>query len=358
MRALGSDFDDAPPAIELDGVTRRYGPTTAVEDVSLSVRDGEFFTLVGPSGCGKTTTLRLVAGFETPTEGTVRFGGEDVSGIPPEDRNVGVVFQNYALFPHMSVSENIAYGLNFADPPGDASRGERVDELLELVDLEGMGDRDPTELSGGQQQRVSLARALAPDPDILLLDEPMSALDARLRERLRREIRSIQTELDVTTVYVTHDQAEALAVSDRLAVLSAGELEQVGEPQALYRRPRTRFVADFVGENNVFEGTVVERSDGSSRTETPVQVRDRTFQIDGNENPEGDVTFCVRPDAFDPGEERNRITAAVIDSEFLGETTRVRLAWGDRRLVVSLPTPPESETLTVGFDPEDSWVLG
>ncbi len=354
---MASD-SDGEPAIELDGVTRRYGPTTAVEDVSLSVRDGEFFTLVGPSGCGKTTTLRLIAGFETPTEGTIRFGGEDVSGTAPEDRNVGVVFQNYALFPHMSVGENIAYGLNFADPPGGGTRQERVEELLELVDLEGMADRDPTELSGGQQQRVSLARALAPDPDILLLDEPMSALDARLRERLRREIRSIQIELGVTTVYVTHDQAEALAVSDRLAVLSAGRLEQVGEPQALYRRPRSRFVANFIGENNVFDGTVVGRADGSSGDETTVDVRGHRFEVAGSEDFEGDVTFCVRPGAFDPGADRNRITARVIDCEFLGETTRVRLAWNGRQLVVSLPAPPEGETLTVGFDPDDAWVFG
>lgn len=351
---MASDGSE-PPAIELDGVTRQYGATTAVEDVSLSVRDGEFFTLVGPSGCGKTTTLRLIAGFETPTEGSIRFGGEDVSGVSPEDRNVGVVFQNYALFPHMSVAENIGYGLNFADPPGGGTRTERVEELLELVDLSGMGDRDPTELSGGQQQRVSLARALAPSPDILLLDEPMSALDARLRERLRREVREIQSELGVTTVYVTHDQAEALAVSDRLAVLSAGHVEQVGEPQTLYKRPESRFVADFVGENNVFDGTVVS-TDPSAEETTTVRVREKTFEIETAVS-KGDVTFCVRPDAFDPEASRNRITGRVIDSEFLGETTRVRLAWADRRLVVSLPEPPDEETLTVGFAPEDAWVL-
>ena len=350
---MASDPDDRA-AVELDGVSKRYGATTAVDDVSLSVVEGEFFTLVGPSGCGKTTTLRLIAGFETPSEGTIRFGGEDVGGVPPEDRNVGVVFQDYALFPHMSVGENIAYGLNFVDPPG-GSRQERVEELLELVDLEGMTDRDPTELSGGQRQRVALARALAPDPDILLLDEPMSALDARLRERLRREIRSIQSELGVTTVYVTHDQAEALAVSDRLAVLSAGRLEQVGEPRTLYRRPRGRFVADFVGENNVFEATLDRRADTHGET-VRVQVRGETFEIDAD-GIDGDVTFSVRPGAFDRNESRNRVTGRVIDSEFLGETTRVRLSWADRRLVVSLSDPPESDTLTVGFDPGDAWII-
>ncbi len=352
MRALASDHG-GPPAVELDGVSKRYGSATAVADVSVSIRDGEFFTLVGPSGCGKTTTLRLIAGFETPTTGTVRFAGEDVRGVGPEDRNVGVVFQNYALFEHMSVAENVAYGLKFADPPRGLSRNERVAELLELVDLEGLGDRDPTALSGGQQQRVSIARALAPDPALLLLDEPMSALDARLRQRLRREIRSIQTELGVTTVYVTHDQAEALAVSDRVAVLSEGRVEQVGDPESLYRRPRSRFVAEFVGENNLFDGTAAA---GAMSDTTTVRVGEASFEIAADAD--GDVTFCVRPGAFDPAASHNRIEARVLDSEFLGETTRVRLGWADHRLVVSLPAPPDSETLTVGFDPRDAWVIG
>lgn len=354
--------DTETPAIELDGVTRRYGATTAVANVSLSVQDGEFFTLVGPSGCGKTTTLRLVAGFETPTEGAVRFDGENVSNVPPEDRNVGVVFQNYALFPHMSVGENIAYGLNFADPPGGISREKRVEDLLELVDLEGMAGRDPTELSGGQQQRVALARALAPDPDILLLDEPMSALDARLRERLRREIREIQSELGVTTIYVTHDQAEALAVSDRLAVLSSGRVEQIGKPETIYRRPRNRFVANFVGDNNVFEGTIDAKRprDGTDESAVrTVRVRDCEFELEPSDGRivDGDIAFCVRPQAFSPTADRNRITGDVVDSEFLGETTRVRLAWGSRQLAVSLPDPPADDELTVGFEPEDAWIL-
>lgn len=358
---MASEPDSGPPAVELDGVSKRYGPTTAVEDVSVSIDDGEFFTLVGPSGCGKTTTLRLIAGFETPTGGTIRFGGEDVGGVAPEDRNVGVVFQNYALFPHMSVAENVAYGLNFADPPRGLTREQRVEELLELVDLGGLGGRDPTELSGGQKQRVSLARALAPDPDLLLLDEPMSALDARLRERLRREIRSIQTDLGVTTVYVTHDQSEALAVSDRVAVLSAGRVEQVGAPESLYRRPRSRFVAEFVGENNLFDGTVTSPgsdtdTDGSTACATTVRADGTSFEIAAGERT-GDVTFCVRPGAFDPDEPRNRIEGRIHDTEFLGETTRVRLRWADRHLVVALPGPPETETLAVGFDPEDAWII-
>ncbi|MGM0683070.1 MAG: ABC transporter ATP-binding protein, partial [Halobacteriota archaeon] len=255
--------DRAPPAVELDGVTKRYGDTAAVDDVSLRVREGEFFTLVGPSGCGKTTTLRLIAGFEEPTAGTVRFFGESVAGVPPEDRDVGVVFQNYALFPHMTVGENVAYGLNFADPPGGVTRDERVAELLELVDLPDAADRDPESLSGGQQQRVAMARALAPGPDVLLLDEPMSALDAQLRERLRVQVRTIQSELGITTVYVTHDQEEALAISDRVAVMRDGAPEQIAPPRTVYREPATRFVAEFVGDNNVFAGrtTDVEGAD-------------------------------------------------------------------------------------------------
>ena len=351
MRALASD---GVPAVEFDGVTRRFGPTTAVDDVSLSVREGEFFTLVGPSGCGKTTTLRLIAGLEQPTEGAIRFAGEDVSDVPPEDRGVGVVFQRYALFPHMSVAGNVAYGLNFADPPGGVSRAERVEELLELVGLDGFGERDPTALSGGQRQRVALARALAPGPDLLLLDEPMSALDARLRQRLRRELKEIQTELGVTTIYVTHDQAEARAVSDRLAVLSSGTVKQIGKPESLYRRPESRFVAEFLGENNVFDGEVI----GAGKSgRTTVRADGHEFELDAYGPVAGDLSFCVRPGAFRTDASRNRITGRVIDSEFLGETVRTRLSWNDRRLIVALPEPPGDEALTVGFEPGAAWIF-
>jgi thiamine transport system ATP-binding protein len=349
--------------VTLDGLARRYGETTALEDVSLTIADGEFFTLVGPSGCGKTTTLRLLAGFEEPTEGTVRFDGTDVAGRPPEDRDIGIVFQNYALFPHMSVAENVGYGLRFSEPPGGVSTEERITELLDLVGLDGFDDRDPTELSGGQQQRVALARALAPGPDLLLLDEPMSALDARLRERLRRDVREIQSELGVTTVYVTHDQAEAMAVSDRVAVMHDGRLEQVGDPRDLYRRPRTRFVAEFLGENNVFDAQVVTTSRGNERTagETEglgVRVGGTNFELSRMENSsDGRLTFCVRPAAFETESGENRLTGEIVDSEFLGETTRVWLDWQGRRVVATLEDPPEAGSLTVGFDPEDAWVL-
>jgi thiamine transport system ATP-binding protein len=349
--------------VTLDGIAKRYGATTALEDVSLAIEDGEFFTLVGPSGCGKTTTLRLLAGFEEPTDGAVCFDGTDVAGRPPEDRDIGIVFQNYALFPHMSVAENVGYGLRFADPPGGVSTDERITELLELVGLEGFDDRDPTKLSGGQQQRVALARALAPGPDLLLLDEPMSALDARLRERLRRDVREIQGELGVTTVYVTHDQAEAMAVSDRVAVMHDGRLEQVGEPRDLYRRPSTRFVAEFLGENNVFDASVVTTFRGNKRTAgetegSTVRVGDAGFELSQVEMPpDGRLTFCIRPSAFEIETGRNRLTGEVVDSEFLGETTRVWLDWQGRRVVAALDDPPEAGTLTVGFDPDDAWVL-
>ncbi len=390
MRALGSNH----PALTLEGVTKRYGETTAVSDVSLSVRDGEFFTLVGPSGCGKTTTLRLIAGFEQPTEGSLTFGGEDVTGIPPEDRDIGVVFQNYALFPHMTVGENVGYGLKFADPPGDVSTDKRITDLLELVDLPGMESRDPDELSGGQQQRVAIARALAPGPDVLLLDEPMSALDAQLRERLRVQVKAIQRELGITTVYVTHDQEEALAISDRVAVMRAGAPEQVAPPQVIYRRPDTPFVASFVGDNNVFTGRVTEVADRKPARAT-VDVGPEAFVIAFDREEEavqpGDTaTFCVRPEGMtleatdrddgsataDGGREgggdtrantemrtrtdantnTNTTTAVVESAEFLGEQTRIHLEWHDRELLAR-QADPLSGTVTVGFDPDATHLI-
>jgi thiamine transport system ATP-binding protein len=358
----------APPAVELDGVTRRYGETTAVEDLSLSVREGEFFTLVGPSGCGKTTTLRLIAGFEDPTRGEVRFGGESVTGVPPEDRDVGVVFQNYALFPHMTVGENVAYGLSFTDPPGGGSDEARVRELLELVDLGDMVDRDPDTLSGGQQQRVAMARALAPGPDVLLLDEPMSALDAKLRERLRVQVREIQQELGITTIYVTHDQEEALAVSDRVAVMRDGTPEQVAPPRTIYREPATEFVATFVGDNNVLSGEVTAvRSDGDGGRRQPladvaVDSGSLAVGLDGDGDtasavsPGDTLTFCIRPERLAVDIGQNEMDATVTSAEFLGETTRVHLDWDGRELLLRTEEPPEGAVM-VGFDPADAHIV-
>jgi thiamine transport system ATP-binding protein len=349
-------------AVELDGVTRTYATTTAVDDVSLTVREGEFFTLVGPSGCGKTTTLRLVGGFESPTAGTIRLDGESVAGVPPEDRDVGVVFQNYALFPHMSVRENVAYGLNFAPPPGGVGRDERVDELLDLVDLAGMGERDPDELSGGQQQRVAMARALAPGPHVLLLDEPMSALDARLRERLRVQIREIQRELSITTLYVTHDQEEALAISDRVAVMHDGGIEQVGPPREIYRRPATRFVADFIGDNNVFTGEVTavdQRASGHDGVcHASISLGEQTVVVALEESVSvGDsVVFCVRPENLTVNSETNALTATVRESEFLGDRTRVHLDWEGQEILARSQSSLAG-SVTVGFDPADAHVV-
>ncbi|QIO23841.1 ABC transporter ATP-binding protein [Haloarcula sp. JP-L23] len=348
------------PAVALDSVTRRYGDTTALKGVSLSVREGEFFTLVGPSGCGKTTTLRLLAGFETPTHGTVRFGGESVAGVPPEERDVGVVFQNYALFPHMSVGENVAYGLRFTDPPGGVTRDERVSTLLELVDLGGTEDRDPDTLSGGQQQRVAMARALAPGPDLLLLDEPMSALDAKLRERLRVQVREIQRELGITTVYVTHDQEEALAVSDRVAVVRDGYIEQVGTPREIYREPATRFVASFIGDNNVLSGEVTDVGVGADGPAATVAVGGESLGV-GLDSRDGvavgdRLTFCLRPERLSLSGGETTLSATVTSTEFLGETTRAHLDWGGETLRLRTTDPPDGDVV-VGFDPADAHVV-
>ncbi|RQG86177.1 ABC transporter ATP-binding protein [Natrarchaeobius halalkaliphilus] len=369
--------------LRLEGVSKRYGAsgsgaaddeddertgerrTVALEGVDLTVRDGEFFTLVGPSGCGKTTTLRTIAGFEEPTTGVVTFDGESMAGVPPERRNIGVVFQSYALFPHMNVAENVAYGLQFQEPPAGTTSDERVSELLELVDLSGMGHRDPDQLSGGQQQRVALARALAPQPELLLLDEPMSALDARLRESLRLQLAQIQSELGITTVYVTHDQEEALAISDRLAVLNRGRVEQIGTPQQIYHEPATRFVADFVGDNNVFDGSVRHSSGDRIR----VTVDGVTFElgspVDRTADPIGPptdrerdrVSFCVRPEALTRTADRNRFSVAVETCEFLGESVRVHGCWNEVPIVLRLSDVPDGEEVTVGFDPADARLL-
>ncbi|ELY98319.1 ABC transporter [Natrialba chahannaoensis JCM 10990] len=354
--------------LRLAGVSKRYGDTEtsttageseaeaiALQNVDLTVNDGEFFTLVGPSGCGKTTTLRTIAGFEEPTTGTVTFDGDPMTGVPPEDRDVGVVFQSYALFPHLSVAENVSYGLKFRAPPAGLTVDERVRELLELVDLEGMGERDPAQLSGGQQQRVALARALAPAPELLLLDEPMSALDARLRESLRRQLSRIQSELDITTVYVTHDQAEALAISDRLAVMHDGEIEQIGRPKDVYREPDSRFVAEFVGDNNVFDGRVVDH-DGERATVAVGETQTRVT-LAGVPTDATHIAACVRPGALRRETTQNQLTVDIETTEFLGERVRVHGHWNSVPIVLRLAEPPSGETCSVGFEPEAAHVI-
>ena len=237
------------PKVRLEGVERRYGATIALESLDLDIRDGEFLTLLGPSGCGKTTTLRIIAGFVDPTAGRVLVDGRDVIHLPPSRRDVGMVFQNYALFPHLTVAENIAFGMKQRGARMDARR-RRVAELLDLVRMPGYGERYPAELSGGQRQRVAIARAVAHPPKMLLMDEPLGALDLKLRELMQQELRSIQRTLKITTLYVTHDQTEAMTMSDRIVVMQAGRVEQVGEPEQIYMRPASRFVASFVGKIN------------------------------------------------------------------------------------------------------------
>jgi putative spermidine/putrescine transport system ATP-binding protein len=250
--------------LDIVGLAKRYGDFHAVRDVSLSIQDGEFLVLLGPSGCGKTTTLRMVAGFIEPTHGHVKLAGSDVTLLPPWKRNAGMVFQNYALFPHLSVAENVAFGLEMRKlPKADIAR--RVEETLALVRLKGFGGRLPRQLSGGQQQRVALARALAIRPDVLLLDEPLSNLDAKLRQEVRVEIRELQRQLGLTTVMVTHDQEEALTMADRLVVMNEGSVRQVGSQRDLYERPADRFVAGFVGRSTFLSGTL--EAAGSFRTE-------------------------------------------------------------------------------------------
>lgn len=247
------------PAVELTGITKRFGDVTAVDDLALTIADGEFFAMLGPSGCGKTTTLRMIAGLEFPTAGSLTIFGEEVGTLPPNKRPVNTVFQNYALFPHMTVRDNVAFGLKMSGVAKAEAR-TRADEMISLVRLDGMGDRRPSQLSGGQQQRVALARALVNQPKVLLLDEPLGALDLKLRQQMQVELKSIQRELGVSFVFVTHDQEEALTMSDRIAVMHEGQLLQVGTPEELYERPTSRFVADFIGETNLLDGRVADAS--------------------------------------------------------------------------------------------------
>ena len=353
-----STGDSDGTAVEIADLGVDFGSVTALENVSLSIAEGEFFTLVGPSGCGKTTLLRSVAGLETPSQGTVSIGGQDVTAEPPETRNLGIVFQNYSLFPHMSVAENVAYGLRFHELSDGRDSGERVDELLGLVDLTGFGDREPEQLSGGQQQRVALARALAPEPDVLLLDEPLSALDARLRKELRLQIKTIQRDLGITTIYVTHDQAEALAISDRVAVMQNGRLQQVDTPENVYRQPASRVVAEFIGDNNVFEGVVSDDGEGFSVDGTLLPLPDGVDRVTG-----APATVSVRPEAVSirgGAEPIGEITlsATVETVEFLGDAYRVHCRWNDRPVTVktAATTPPEGD-IELGFSVDDIHIL-
>ncbi|HTP95442.1 MAG TPA: ABC transporter ATP-binding protein [Burkholderiales bacterium] len=313
--------------ITVRDLSKRFGPLEVVSRVGFTIEEGEMFTLLGPSGCGKTTLLRLIAGFYAPDEGEIRFDERVVNAVPAHERGIGMVFQNYALWPHMTVAQNVAYGLKLRKLAG-AEIATRVEGVLDKVKLAGLGGRYPGQLSGGQQQRVALARALVLNPEILLLDEPLSNLDAKIRVQVRAEIRKLQKELGITTVYVTHDQEEALTLSDRIAVLNQGRVCQIGQPKELYERPATRFVADFIGINNLVEGTVrsVEEAGGTLRVGTALgelrAVRGEPLR------PGEPCVVCVRPEnlAFDGdggGDgERNRFHGRVAFAAYLGNTLR------------------------------------
>ena len=280
-------------AVEFRAIRKDYGAFTAIPALDLQIRPGQLVTLLGPSGCGKTTTLRMLAGLETPTQGQILIGGQDVTRLPPNRRDVTMVFQSYALFPHMSVIQNVAYGLESGGLKAAESRAA-AGRGLELVGLSGLGDRLPSELSGGQQQRVAVARALVLEPQVLLLDEPLSNLDARLRRRVRTEIRDLQQRLGFTAVYVTHDQDEALAVSDRIVVMKDGRIAQDGTPRELYEAPASEFIADFIGEANVIDCQVIAVGDGQAR----VRVGDIEVQLPARNAVPGPARLAIRPNAF------------------------------------------------------------
>ncbi len=348
--------------LEIGNVTRRFGDFTAVDDVSISIEAGEFFTLLGPSGCGKTTLLRMIAGFDVPDEGRIVVDGQDMTGIPPEARNIHTVFQSYALFPHMNVEANIAFPLRMAkSDPAQISR--RVEEALEDVRLTGMNRRYPNELSGGQKQRVAVARALINRPKLLLLDEPLAALDAKLKESVQLELIGLQKEIGVTFVYVTHDQGEALALSHRMAVMNHGRVEQVDEPSKIYGFPRNRFVADFIGQCNLLEGEIK-----SCRGDRMSVHLDGIGEITAH-NVEGDQpglrgVLALRPEKVAIGHELpqvqdlNRFTGKVYDFLYLGDVTVyvVELS-GGKRIQALLPNSAAGRTkfFEAGDDVQVSW---
>jgi spermidine/putrescine transport system ATP-binding protein len=336
--------DGQLPAIQLVGIAKRFhsrrGVVTAVESVDLTIGEGEFFSLLGPSGCGKTTTLRMIGGFEEPSEGQILLYGVDVVGVPPNHRDVNMVFQSYALFPHMSVFENVAFGLRRRGVDG-ASVRQRVGEMLDLVQLQGKSDRRPRELSGGQQQRVALARALVNRPRALLLDEPLAALDLKLRQAMQIELKRIQREVGITFVFVTHDQNEALTMSDRLVVMNAGRIEQLGAPREVYERPRTRFVAGFIGTSNLISRPVRSVEQGTAVLDTGA---DETIIVPGAADAGAatgsSLDITVRPEkivisADRPEAARCAIRGRVTEVVYLGTSTQyaVRASDGTELLV-------------------------
>ncbi len=348
-------------SVRLKGVVKEFGPVVAVRSIDLEVREGEFLTLLGPSGCGKTTTLRLIAGFIEATRGTIFLGEEDVTYVPPQKREIGMVFQDYALFPHMTIADNIGFGLKVRNAP-KSEIDARVNELLEMIKLPDFGDRYPSEVSGGQAQRIAVARAVAFGPKVLLMDEPLGALDLKLREFMQIELRTLQRELGITTVYVTHDQTEAMSMSDRIAVINNGEIEQLDTAERIYNNPRTKFVADFVGKINLIHGEVVD-VDGELAIIEAVGSRFRIPRSDdtvvGSK-----LAIGIRPEHLSlvpEGSEvdrRNAITGTVTNQFFAGNILRtdVDIGVGGSIVVESRPGDGMADLgsrMMITWDPAD-----
>jgi iron(III) transport system ATP-binding protein len=350
--------------VSLERITKNFGRTVALREVDLKIQAGELFFLLGPSGCGKSTLLRIIAGLHAPTSGRVLFNGQDVTNLGTQGRNAVMCFQNYALWPHMSVRDNVRFGLDVRKLPPD-QRDARVEQMLTLVQMSEYAERKPNELSGGQQQRVALARALAVEPACLLLDEPLSNLDAKLRHEMRGEIRRICKTAGCTTVYVTHSQEEALSIADQIAVMNSGRVLQVGTPGDLYHRPTSSFVADFIGHTNLFSGKVVARDGDAVRIETPAGVM--TAQVNGQSAQIPPVVILsVRPEhmrivtgSAAPPPRINRFNAKSVESSFLGESSEHVLQVGPQRIrVISMPPRFDMPSdVQVEFDPRDVLIL-
>ena len=344
--------------LEIEHLEKSFGATRVVKDFNLKIEKGEFISLLGPSGCGKTTVLRMVAGFETPTSGVIRIDGKDVVNLKPNQRNIGMMFQAYALFPNLTVAQNVGFGLKVAGVD-KAESAKRVDEMLGLIGLPDLGNRYPFQLSGGQQQRVALARALAVRPRVLLLDEPLSALDAKIRVSLREEMRAIQQRLGITTIFVTHDQEEALSMSDRVVVMHQGIADQIGTPFEIYNRPTTRFVANFVGTLNTVEADVLDPATGR------VLLAGQDITL-GRPLPAGKVTLGSRPEMISlgdhPGRE-TRLTGTITEVHFLGSVIRIRARVGDGILAFDTfnasdaPPPKIGDQVTLSVAARDLLVI-
>ena len=349
--------------VALEGLGMRFGDYTAVEPTDLTIKAGEFFSILGPSGCGKTTILRMVSGFQPPSQGRVLIGGRDMTALPPNKRPTALIFQTLALFPLMTVWENVAFGLE-AQGVSKTQRRKRAEELLDLVALGGQADKRPTQLSGGQRQRVAVARALAVEPAVLLLDEPLSALDLKLRQHMRAELKSIQRRTGVTFIYITHDQGEALAMSDRVAVMRAGRVEQVGATEEIYNRPATSFAATFVGENNLFRGRVTRAENGLAEIETSFGPL-RGVNADGLAPGEEAMLF-IRPERLAPMGARPdldlRLKARLERADLAGPFLNVFLKAGNQRILLHAPNEGAAahalaEEMDLGFSSRDARIL-